>query len=223
MPQLEEIASTKVYTIRPFIPSDESEIYEICVKTCHDGTDAMITLPSCPDLVGDCFVGGFLALNAEFCFVVEDDFSRLCGYIVCTPNAKIFKNQLEMSWREEMKRKYPLSLIEPESNRETMRSAVSELIHELHFNEADLDEQVYRKFPALIRMNILISVCDPNVAKRLLVCALSALKMHCVTGVHVPVPIDDQYMRNFFSKLGFAELPTEQQVLKNSVLMARCM
>lgn len=139
MPQLEEIPLTKVYTIRPFLHADEREVYEVCLRTCSDASNPSNAFSVYPDLVGDFYMGGFLTLNAEFCFVVEDDFSSICGYIACTPNAQLYKKQLDVSWREAMRKKYPLSAAGLERTKGDSLG-IQDLIHRLHFSEAELGE-----------------------------------------------------------------------------------
>lgn len=78
------------------------------------------------------------------------------------------------------------------------------------------EEGIYRKYPGMIRINLLPSVCDLNVSKRLLACALSALKVNSVTGVHVVVGRNDHYMRSFLGKLGFSELPSADRIFDDA-------
>merc|ERR1719431_1702420 len=39
--------------VRPYSPADESTVYEICRKTCDDGSDGSHGFPNHPDLIGD--------------------------------------------------------------------------------------------------------------------------------------------------------------------------
>lgn len=54
-------------------------------------------------------VGGFLALNPEFCFIVEDN-NEICGYALAALNAKQFQQKLTTAWIPEMCFKYPEKL-----------------------------------------------------------------------------------------------------------------
>ena len=47
-----ESPSSKIYTIRPYLSSDESQVYEICRKTIDDGKENC-EFNQFPDLIGD--------------------------------------------------------------------------------------------------------------------------------------------------------------------------
>ena len=48
-----DVPSSKIYTIRPYLSSDESNIYDICRRTCLDGMDGTDCFRDCPDIVPD--------------------------------------------------------------------------------------------------------------------------------------------------------------------------
>nr|CAD7457522.1 unnamed protein product [Timema tahoe] len=76
-----DVPSSKIYTIRPYLPMDESNVYDV-------------------------LVGGFLSLSGEFCFVVEDEVG-LVGYALAALDAKQFHKKLELDWLPDMCDKYP--------------------------------------------------------------------------------------------------------------------
>ncbi|KAH9359583.1 hypothetical protein HPB48_021648 [Haemaphysalis longicornis] len=112
-----ESPSSKTYTIRPYLPSDEPLVYEVCRKTCDDGMDGTEVFPDFPNLIGDkishfnlyssyLLGGGFLSLSNEYCFVVEDE-TGVCGYALAALDAQDFKKKLEVAWKPELCTKYP--------------------------------------------------------------------------------------------------------------------
>lgn len=76
---------TTIYTIRPYLSSDKSKVYDIFLKNF---VDCNTILDDQQSLIGDKCVGGFLTLN-EACFVVEDTHGTLYGYALAA-DAKNF-------------------------------------------------------------------------------------------------------------------------------------
>ena len=52
-------------------------------------------------------VGAFLTTHAEFCFVVEDNTGRVCGYSLAAADARDYHRKVEMCWLPAMQEKYP--------------------------------------------------------------------------------------------------------------------
>lgn len=48
-----DVPSSKIYTIRPYLPSDEDQVYMVCRQTCADGRDGSDLFIGKPDLPGD--------------------------------------------------------------------------------------------------------------------------------------------------------------------------
>ncbi|GFU50210.1 protein O-GlcNAcase [Trichonephila clavipes] len=101
-----ETPNNKIYTIRPYLPADESQVYNVCRRTCDDGMDGSEVFPEYPDLIGDKLVGHFLCLSPEYCFVVEEE-SGICGYALAALDARQLKTKCEMCWIPELLAKYP--------------------------------------------------------------------------------------------------------------------
>lgn len=196
-----DVPSSKIYTIRPYLAVDESNVYDICRRTCMDGMDGSDCFRDCPDLVGDKLVGGFLSLTPEFCFAVEDDIG-LVGYALAALDAKQFHKKLELSWLPEMCHKYP----QPEKNSGETLSMTEELISWFHNFKGDVPESIHSQHPSIMCCSLLTSVLDQSVAKRLVTCLLAALRANGSFGVYVPVSSKDRYMIEFYGKLGFLEL-----------------
>lgn len=45
--------TSKIYTIRPYLPADEESVYHLCRKTCDDGADGSDVFSDMPNLIGD--------------------------------------------------------------------------------------------------------------------------------------------------------------------------
>ncbi|KAK7484904.1 hypothetical protein BaRGS_00023824 [Batillaria attramentaria] len=174
-----DIIVPQTASFRPYQPQDEEHVYDICLKTCDDGMDGTDVFPENPRLIGDRLVGRFLALSPEFSFVVEDD-TGVYGYI----------------WQPVMP-KYPKPLKDDISPAE-------EVMLSFHNDPVEVSEEIYRCYPSVLRLDILPNrMCDPAVPRRLLACALCALKAAGSYGVHTELNAGDEFMADFYAKLGF--------------------
>ncbi|GBM18064.1 Protein O-GlcNAcase [Araneus ventricosus] len=197
-----EIPNNKIYTIRPYLPSDEAQVYDVCRRTCDDGMDGSEVFPEYPDLIGDKLVGHFLCLSPEYCFVVEDE-NGICGYALAALDAQQLKTKCEMCWIPELLAKYPA----PKKGNGEMLTPAEEIIAGFYNRQkVGPPEIVYVHHPSTLRMNILPTVSDPSVPKRMLTCILSTLKANGSHGVFVDVTVGDKNIVDFFSKLGFLEI-----------------
>lgn len=196
-----ESPSSKTYTIRPYLPSDEPLVYEVCRKTCDDGMDGTDVFPDFPNLIGDKLVGGFLTLSNEYCFVVEDE-TGVCGYALAALDAQDFNKRLEVAWKPELCTKYPAPTKEPSE----MLTPAEEVMSSFHTRPIAVPDIVYKHHPSRVTMSMLPSIVDSSVSKRLLACVLAALKANGSHGVFSEVTVGDKNVIDFYTKLGFLEI-----------------
>ncbi|XP_042909994.1 protein O-GlcNAcase isoform X1 [Parasteatoda tepidariorum] len=197
-----ETPNNRIYTIRPYLLTDESQVYDVCRKTCDDGLDGSEVFPEYPDLIGDKLVGHFLCLSPEYCFVVEDE-TGICGYALAALDARQLKQKCETAWIPTLQTKYP----SPKKENGEMLTPAEEIIASFYNQQKDgPPDVVYLHHPSILRMNILPSVSDSSVPKRMLTCILSTLKANGSHGVFVDVTVGDKNIVDFFSKLGFLEI-----------------
>lgn len=77
-----------------------------------------------------------------------------------------------------------------------------------HTEPLAVKEAVYQSYPSVLRLDVLVSrMYDPAVPRRLLACALCALKAVGSKGVHTKLNSGDKFMMDFYSKLGFFSIP----------------
>nr|CAD7570920.1 unnamed protein product [Timema californicum] len=196
-----DVPSSKIYTIRPYLPMDESNVYDVCRHTCMDGMDGTECFSDQPNLVGDKLVGGFLSLSGEFCFVVEDEVG-LVGYALAALDAKQFHKKLELDWLPDMCDKYP----SPNKTADQGMSRPEELMSWFHTFKGDVPESIHSQHPSVMCCSLLSTVLDQSVAKRMITCLLAALRANGSFGVYAAVSSREQYMLEFYGKLGFLEL-----------------
>ncbi|XP_013779200.1 protein O-GlcNAcase-like isoform X1 [Limulus polyphemus] len=196
-----EPPSAKVYTIRPYLTSDEAAVYEVCRKTCDDGLDGSDVFPDSPDLIGGKLVGAFLCISPEYCFVVEDE-DGVCGYALAALDAQQFLKKTEIAWIPELCRKYP----KPKKEDGNMLTPAEEIISGFHNYKTSVPDLVFKHHPSTLRMSLLPTVTDSSLPKRLLACVFSALKANGSHGVYCEVTVGDKNIMDFYFKLGFLEI-----------------
>lgn len=202
------------YTIRPYANADEKEVYQVCHATCRDGRDCTDLFPDgeLQGIPSDRLIGPFLTINPEFCLVIESN-NRIVGYACAAPDAKLFYRNQEMCWWPEMCQKYPLSLLESVPN---LTQAAKDSINHFHNFKFDSPQNVLNTHPSLITCCILKDelLVDQNVCKRVVTVLLAALRSNGFFGAHVCINRTDQFMFQFYTKLGFVELYYDETLSK---------
>ncbi|XP_076812600.1 protein O-GlcNAcase-like [Clavelina lepadiformis] len=198
------------FIVRPYVPSDEKSVFEVCCSTHNDGVYSDV-FSEHKQLPADRLVGALLTLSPEYCFVVEDE-EGLCGYLAAALDAKKFWKKYELAYLPEMREKYE----KPESNDDEM-TQVERMIVELHSSEdrfSYASDDLASAYPSLMTL-ALYSRASNNIAKSMTVCLLSALKSHHSSGVHVIVPSDSHHYIDVYTKLGFSKISTNDDTVCN--------
>lgn len=210
----------QIYTIRPYLPADQLSVYEVCYKNfqrylmCMDDQQA---------LIGDKFVGGFLTLSPEYCFVVEDD-SGLCGYALAVLDAKSFYSKLEVSWIPELLRKYPLPTTTTNIDQQQISKPIEQFLLELHNNYKNIysdPDVIFKNHSSLLNLTVMSSIMDLSVPKRMLACVIAALKANGSKGVYCRIPNNDKKLLDFYTKLGFQTLQLSNATEKDDLYVGR--
>lgn len=104
--------------------------------------------------------------------------------------------------------KYPLSLLDTPNLSQAARDAVNWF----HNFKYDCPATVLNSYPSIMTCCILNNQLDTDqsVCKRLICVLLAALRTSGSCGVHVCVNRTDCYMQQFYGKLGFTEVYSDQ-------------
>ncbi|KAL0277400.1 UNVERIFIED_CONTAM: hypothetical protein PYX00_004697 [Menopon gallinae] len=189
-----EVPSSKIYTVRPYIPTDRDKLYNVCAKTY-----CVVDIPeNLKNLPGDKVVGGYLEHSSELCLVVEDE-TEIVGFAVAALDSRQFRKKLKQSYITQMKEKYPLP-------KDDVDSKIKEMIEFFHKFNTNFPELIHNQHSSVMTCEILASVADQSVAKRLLACLLAALRANGSFGVYVAVDPRDRGVFEFYTKLGFIEI-----------------
>lgn len=165
-----DVPTSKIFTIRPYLPADEAQVYEVCNKTCKDGLEDSCVYPEkYKNLQADRIVGPYLTLHPEFSLVVEED-NRIVGYACASPDYKKFRVKQEIAWIPEMCAKYPMD----DYVKELTKLGQDSISHFHNFKD-----EVYfysSTHPSSMICSLMPSVMDQSVSKRLTTCLLAALR-----------------------------------------------
>lgn len=204
-----------MFNIRPYIPSDEEKVYEICRRTCDDGADGTEIFPDHPNIISDKLVGAFVTISPEYCFVLEDS-EGICGYALAALDAKLFYQKAEVAWYNFLKEKYP----KPETSNGL--SPAEEVIVSIHNHEAPVSEKIIQTHPSVMRMNLLPrGYTDVSACRRLFTAAVMALKANGSHGVFTECSVGDRYTTDFYTKLGFFNVDCGTDISEDVTIMGR--
>ncbi|KAL1498143.1 hypothetical protein ABEB36_008992 [Hypothenemus hampei] len=207
-----DVPTNRVFTIRPYLSTDEEKVYNVCIKTCKDGLENPNPLsPELRNIYADSIVGPYLTLHPEFVFVVEDDFG-IVGYACAAPDYRKFRMKQEIAWIPEMCEKYP----------ETLSNGANKSVQDCITNFHNFKNEIYVSsptHPSSMICSLLPSVLDQSVSKRLVTCLLASLRANGVFGVHIVMNATDSYTHAFYGKLGFVE--NTHEAIKGKIVMGR--
>ncbi|KAK7484918.1 hypothetical protein BaRGS_00023838 [Batillaria attramentaria] len=204
----------KLHTFRPYQTQDKSAVYDVCLKTCDDGMDGTEAFLEFPSLIGDRLAGNFLTLSSDHCFVVEDE-EGVFGYALAAIDAKDLAAKSNETWLLDMQQKYP------KPTNKQLKPA-EEVMVTFHDESLEVKEEIHRCYPSVLRLDVLPNrMCDSAVPRRLLACALCALKGAGSRGVHTKLNSSDKYMIDFYAKLGFFPIATTEAPSLDVVYMGR--
>ncbi|XP_065173924.1 protein O-GlcNAcase isoform X2 [Atheta coriaria] len=211
-----DVPSCKVYTVRPYLASDEDSVYSICTRTCKDGLEDCHPYPEkYKHLHADRIVGPYVAFHPEFCIVVQDE-CEVVGYACAALDYKKFRVKQELAWIPEMCAKYG-KLEDAENNSELSKFAKEGIGYFHKFADEPTLNNISQSSSMVC--SLLPSVLDQSVGKQLVTCLLAALRANGSFGVHVIVNAADSYTHSFYGKLGFSE--NTSQVIPGKIVMAR--
>ncbi|XP_023693914.1 protein O-GlcNAcase [Paramormyrops kingsleyae] len=189
--------TSRLYNIRPFQLKDKVELYRM-VRQLHMKTlgipDAALTHP---DLMGDRFLGAFLALCPEYSFVLEDELG-VCGCALGILDVRSFAKRCQATWLPSMRDKYP--------SRTHGVAAPQEVLLLYQDEQSDYPDSLLYHFPSQLCLDALPELVDCSVTRSLLTVLFSALKANGSQGVFCEVLPTDHTRLEFLTKLGFLEI-----------------
>ena len=182
--------------IRPFASADTDACYEICLRTGLAGGDAR-HLHTDPRLLGEVWVGPYLAHAPELAFVVEDP-EGVGGYVVGAADTAGFEKWAETSWWPPLRARYPVDRF-PEG---TADRDVTNLIH----TPLPMAPEITATHPAHLHIDLLPRLQGRGLGRLLLDRLFTGLRAAGAGAVHLGVSPENTGAIAFYERLGFEVL-----------------
>lgn len=177
-------------------PAEVDRLYEICLRTGASGADAT-ALYADPRLLGEVYLGAYLALEPGLAFVVEAD-GVAAGYVLGARDTAAFEARTEREWWPALRERYPLGSF-PEDSRD---EALVQQIHRPHRTHA----AILDAYPSHLHVDLLPAAQGGGNGRRLLETLFDALRAAGSPGVHLGVAEDNVSAIGFYEHLGFTRL-----------------
>lgn len=187
-------------TIRQATAADTDALYQICLRTGAHGEDAT-GLYRDPRLLGEVYVGPYLALSPDLAFVLVDDADRPTGYVLGVADTRAFADACERHWWPPLRARHPIGSAPAGS----ADAAVVRLIHA----PPSVPAGVLAEHPAHLHVDLLPSVQGRGHGRRLLTTLFGALRAQGVPGVHLGVSARNPRAIAFYRHLGFGTLESD--------------
>ncbi|MFK0129097.1 GNAT family N-acetyltransferase [Streptomyces rubiginosohelvolus] len=182
--------------LRPYRSEDREALFDICVRTGHEGGDARHLYPD-PTLLPNIFAAPYAVLEPELAFVVEDG-GRAVGYILGTADTASFVDRYRAEWLPGLADRYPGPVREPS----TPAEAMTVLMH-------DPERMILPELadhPAHLHIDLLPSHQRSGYGRRLMQTFLAALHEQGVKKVHLSMLTANTRARAFYDRVGFHEI-----------------
>ncbi|XP_048391166.1 protein O-GlcNAcase isoform X2 [Stegostoma tigrinum] len=204
----------KTYTIQPFLQENKKALYAMCRELHSAKFQEKDQANVYPDLIGDRFLGHFLALSPDYCFVLEDE-DGVCGCVSGALEVRSFLKGCEAAWFPAMQEKYskPTALHN--------LTPTQEMIMFFHNKNPSFPDSLLYHFPSLLQLNAPPHMLDSSEARNLVICLMSALKANGSQGVFCELKASDKEQLELHVSLGFLELPGAEASAPGAVIFGR--
>ncbi|WP_069385321.1 GNAT family N-acetyltransferase [Cellulosimicrobium cellulans] len=187
---------TSIRPARTDDPAEVERLYAVCLRTGASGDDAT-GLYADPRLLGEVYLGAYLALEPELAFVVDDG-GVAAGYVLGARDTVAFEAACERAWWPALRERYPLGSFSEGSRDEA-------LVRHIHAPPV-ARAGVVAAYPSHLHVDLLPAAQGGGDGRRLLQTLFDALRSAGSPGVHLGVARDNPRAVGFYRHLGFTEL-----------------
>ena len=185
--------------LRRYESRDRDALYDICLRTGDGGDDATDRYVV-PTLLGEVYVGPYLAFEPGLAFVLDDG-TGAGGYTLGALDTRAFEARCERDWWPALRDRYPLGSQAPGS----ADAAVVSLIH----RPPVVPDVVVAGHPSHLHIDLLPPWQGGGWGRRLIERLLDALHEAGSPGVHLGVGTGNHRAVGFYRHLGFTQLHAE--------------
>jgi GNAT superfamily N-acetyltransferase len=182
--------------IRPYASADLRAVYDICVRTAHNGGDAR-GIYGTDDLMPDFFAAPYLHFSPSLAFVLDVG-ARPVGYVIGTADTAAFALRYRREWIPWLADRYSEGTGEPTTRDEAMIA--------VHYNPERMVLPEIAAYPAHLHIDLLPGYQRQGYGRALMATMLTALAAAGAGGVHVAMVTANTDARVFYDRLGFHEI-----------------
>ncbi|XP_065187577.1 protein O-GlcNAcase-like [Sycon ciliatum] len=214
-PKRSKSPDCSVFTIRPYLPSDERALYDVCLRTGDSGKDGTHLYPNFPDLLGHRYVGPYTNLSVEFAYIVEDS-DGVCGYVLGALDSNFFYKRYRAEWVPAIIKKYSHIASRPDLT-ESEKTLWKDLVEGEPFHPAELVDD----YPSHLHIDLIPRAQGKGLGKRMMHCLLKALRSKGSRGVHLEMSSTNSHALGFYKKLDFAEAALSMAQPEGSLILCK--
>lgn len=189
--------------IRGYRPADEPVLYQICRLTGDSGRDATGRYAD-PRLLGEVYVGPYLALAPQLALVLDAGDGTPVGYALGALDSAAFAVACEARWWPPLRRRHP----DPGSDPADPDQQLISVIHHPPPVPA-----VAAGYPSHLHIDLLPRAQGGGHGRALVQRLLAALARAGSPGVHVGVDPANERALGFYRRIGFAEAQRGPEVV----------
>jgi GNAT superfamily N-acetyltransferase len=177
--------------IRTATRDDWDALYDVGLRCGDAGQDATALFDD-PRLIGEVYVGPYLALEPRTCLTLDLD--GPAGYALGTPDTVAFAARAEREWWPPLRARYPIDVVR--------RDADAALVAEL-FAPPTAPADVVAAYPAHLHIDLLPQGRGHGWGRLLIDELCDRLASAGATGVHLTVASSNLNAIGFYERLGF--------------------
>lgn len=181
--------------------SDLPYLYEICLKTGHEGKDASLLFND-PYLLGNYYVAPYIIYPKSICFVAEYE-NCPKGYIVSVPDTAIYRQWLEDYWLPPIRKQFP------KERRLKYTEKEGKIINLIHKQQYPMDLSNFpwlSDYPAHLHIDLLPIIQKKGIGRILIERVIKNLKNQNISGIYLNVDLSNTGAICFYQKMGFTIL-----------------
>lgn len=194
-----EPVSTQRVVIRPYRPADLDALYQVCLQTGREGSDAT-PLYRDPKLLGHIFAAPYALFEPSLAFVAEDA-AGVGGYVLGALDSHDFEARLEREWWPRLRPHYP----DPAGVPPDQRTPEQEAAHLIHHPFATPAE-VASGYPSHLHIDLVPRLQSGGHGRRLITTLTGALRRRGSRGVHLGVHRANVRAIGFYRHVGFTQI-----------------
>jgi ribosomal protein S18 acetylase RimI-like enzyme len=183
--------------IRQATKSDQERLYEICVLTGDSGKDATGIFQQ-PQLLGDIWVGPYLQLSPEHCFVVQNENGQALGYCIATLDSTSFDTVAAALWWPAKQAVYS----KPDIAQKDSWSRDERLTHLIH-NPLTSPTEFLKEFPSHAHINLVAEMQGKGWGRNLMEAMENSLREARSPGVHLILSSKNLNALAFYQAIGY--------------------